>query len=230
MVQSDIPKLAEGQILVKVSFMSLDPYMRGRLNAQTTYAAPQELGKVMMGGGVGIVTESLHADVPVGAQVVGTFGWQQFAVVDGKTVLVVAAGKVPPSYYLGVLGMPGATAWYGLHKICAPKAGETLVVSAASGAVGSVVGQLAKALGCRVVGIAGGIEKCAYVVQELGFDACIDYKAFDSSDDGAALLAAIRAECPSGVDCYFENVGGVVCCTFSRQIDFGRLAAVLPSA
>lgn len=225
LVSSETPALHEGQVLVQHHYLSLDPYMRGRMNDSKSYAAAQALGEVMGGGTVGVVVESRHAKFAVGDQVVGMGGWQQYSVVDGNAVGAlrkVDATHIPLSAYLGAVGMPGVTAWYGLMKICEPKAGQTIVVSAASGAVGSVVGQLAKAKGCRVVGFAGGADKCKYVVDELGFDACIDYKAYP---DAKALHAALKVVTPDGIDGYFENVGGVILdVVLSRMNAFGRIA------
>ncbi len=220
-----VPTLADGQVLVRNHYLSLDPYMRGRMNDGKSYAQPQPLNEVMIGGTVGEVVESRHPDYKAGDQVVGMGGWQQYQVADARQPGVlrkVNTTNVPLSAYLGPVGMPGVTGWYGLMKICAPKAGETIVVSAASGAVGSVVGQLAKSRGCRAVGIAGGAEKCAYVVNELGFDACVDYKAHS---DPKELYAALKEATPDGVDGYFENVGGVILDTvMSRMNAFGRMA------
>ena len=225
LVSSETPALHEGQVLVQHHYLSLDPYMRGRMNDSKSYAAAQALGEVMGGGTVGVVVESRHAKFAVGDQVVGMGGWQQYSVVDGNAVGAlrkVDATHIPLSAYLGAVGMPGVTAWYGLMKICEPKAGQTIVVSAASGAVGSVVGQLAKAKGCRVVGFAGGADKCKYVVAELGFDACIDYKAYP---DAKALHAALKDVTPDGIDGYFENVGGVILdVVLNRMNAFGRIA------
>jgi NADPH-dependent curcumin reductase CurA len=165
---------------VRNHFLSLDPYMRGRMNDVKSYAAPVNLGDVMIGGTAGEVVASKHPKFAVGDKVVGMLGWQLYGVSDGTQLMKVDDRHIPLSAYLGTVGMPGVTAWYGLMDICAPKAGETVVVTAASGAVGSVVGQLAKMKGCRAVGIAGGAEKCRYVVDELGFDACVDYKAGNS--------------------------------------------------
>jgi hypothetical protein len=172
----------------------------------------------MIGGTVSEVVESMHDGFAVGDKVLGMFGWQDYAISDGVGVRKVDDALVPLTAYLGVAGMPGVTAWYGLNKIIAPKAGQTVVVSAASGAVGSVVGQLAKLAGCRAVGIAGGSEKCRYVVDELGFDACVDYKAGN-------LYRDLKAATPDGVDGYFENVGGeVLDATLARMNPFGRIA------
>ncbi len=225
LVSSETPPLKEGQVLVQHHYLSLDPYMRGRMNDSKSYAQPQALGEVMQGGTVGVVLESRNPKFPVGTPVVGMGGWQQYSVVDATqagALRKVDTTHIPLSAYLGVVGMPGVTAWYGLMKICEPKPGETVVVSAASGAVGSVVGQLAKARGCRAVGLAGGPDKCRYVVEELGFDACIDYKAHP---DAKSLYKALKEATPAGVDCYFENVGGLILDTvLSRMNAFGRIA------
>ena len=213
-----VPAPAEGEVLVKNLWLSLDPYMRGRMNEGRSYAAKQELGEVMIGGTVGEVVESKHPKFAKGDQVLGMLGWQQYGLSDGKGLNKVDASRVPPSAYLGVLGMPGVTAWVGLLDICQPKPGETVVVSAASGAVGSVVGQIAKIKGCRAVGIAGGRQKCDYVVKELGFDACVDYKAGMLNDD-------LKVAVPDGIDCYFENVGGEILDAALRRMNaFSRIA------
>ena len=225
LVSSETPPLKEGQVLVQHHYLSLDPYMRGRMNDSKSYAQPQALGEVMQGGTVGVVLESRNPKFPVGTPVVGMGGWQQYSVVDATqagALRKVDTTHIPLSAYLGVVGMPGVTAWYGLMKICEPKPGETVVVSAASGAVGSVVGQLAKARGCRAVGLAGGPDKCRYVVEELGFDACIDYKAHP---DAKSLYKALKEATPNGIDGYFENVGGLILDTvLSRMNAFGRIA------
>jgi len=175
-VESDVAAPREGQVLVRVVHLSLDPYMRGRMDEARSYASPQPIGEVMIGGTVGEVVDSKDPGLRKGDLVAGMGGWQQFHVADAKAVRKIDKNVAPPSAYLGVLGMPGVTAWYGLTQIGKPKAGETVLVSAAAGAVGSVVGQLAKIAGCRAVGVAGGQTKCDYVVRELGFDACVDYK------------------------------------------------------
>lgn len=217
-VEVPLPPLAEGQVRVRNHYLSLDPYMRGRMNATKSYAAPQPLDAVMVGGTVGVVVESRNAAWQPGDTVLAMFGWQEYGTSDGSGMQRVDATHIPLSAYLGAVGMPGVTAWYGLHRICAPKPGETIAVSAASGAVGSVVGQLAKRHGCRVVGIAGGTEKCRYVTEELGFDACVDYKAGD-------LKAGVEAAAPDGIDGYFDNVGGpVLDAVMARMNAFGRIA------
>ncbi|QDO98208.1 NADP-dependent oxidoreductase [Ferrovibrio terrae] len=212
-VQRDIPKPGPDQVLVRNVYLSLDPYMRGRMDAVRSYAAHLNPGDMMGGGTVGLVIESNVEKLPVGTYVNGMLGWQEYAVAKANELRVLDPKVAPVSTALGVLGMPGCTAHYGLMSIGEPKAGETVVVSAASGAVGSVVGQIAKIKGCRVVGIAGGKDKCDYVVNELGFDACIDYKAGD-------MQAAFKAATPNRVDVYFENVGGDI-----MEMVFGRLNA-----
>ena len=213
-----VPAPADGQVLVKNLWLSLDPYMRGRMNEGKSYAARQEIGEVMIGGTVGEVVESNNPKFATGDKVLGMLGWQQYGLSDGKGLNKIDASRVPMSAYLGVLGMPGVTAWVGLLDICQPKEGETVVVSAASGAVGSVVGQIAKIKGCRAVGIAGGRQKCDYVVKELGFDACVDYKAGGLNDE-------LKAAVPGGIDCYFENVGGEILDAALRRMNaFSRIA------
>jgi len=217
--------LADGQVLVRHHYLSLDPYMRGRMNEGKSYAAAQGLDTVMIGGTVGEVVASRNPGFAVGDKVVGMGGWQQYALVEGHqrgVLQKVDTTHIPMSAYLGAVGMPGVTAWYGLVRIINPKAGETVVVSAASGAVGSAVGQLAKVRGARAVGIAGGVDKCRYVVEELGFDACVDYKAHK---DLKSLSAALKEACPNGIDGYFENVGGVILdAVMLRANAFSRIA------
>jgi len=210
LVTAETPALQDNQVLVRHHYLSLDPYMRGRMNESKSYAQPQPLGETMQGGTVGEVVESKHPKYAVGDRVVGFGGWQEYSVVDGNQVGAlrkVDTTHVPLSHYLGAVGMPGVTAWYGLVKIIAPKEGDTVVVTAASGAVGSAFGALAKARGCRVVGIAGGPDKCRYVTEELGFDACIDYRAHP---DVKTMSKALKEACPKGIDGYFENVGGYI--------------------
>ncbi len=222
---SQTPELAEGQVLVRHHYLSLDPYMRGRMNESKSYAQPQPLGEVMIGGTVGEVVASRHPRFAPGDQVVGMGGWQEYSVVDGQVpgmLRKVDTTHVPLSHYLGAVGMPGVTAWHGLVRIIDPKPGETLTVSAASGAVGSAFGALAKARGCRVVGIAGGQAKCDYVTQELGFDACIDYR---QHQDYLSLSKALKQACPNGIDGHFENVGGMVLdAVMLRSNAFSRIA------
>jgi NADPH-dependent curcumin reductase CurA len=225
LVEVPVPALLDGQVLVRHHYLSLDPYMRMRMNDGKSYAAPQAIDAVMVGGTVGEVVESRNPKFAAGDHVVGGGGWQQYAVVEGQALAMmrkVNTTQVPMSAYLGAVGMPGVTAWVGLTMIIAPKAGETVVVSAASGAVGGVLGQLAKARGCRVVGIAGGADKCAYTVGELGFDACIDHR---QHRDVASLSAALKAAAPNGIDGNFENVGGMVLdAVMANMNDFGRIA------
>ncbi|MBA3478952.1 MAG: NADP-dependent oxidoreductase [Lautropia sp.] len=213
-----VPPLADGQFLVRNLYLSLDPYMRGRMDDSRSYAKPVALNEVMGGGTVGEVVESRHAGFAVGERVQGPLGWQQLSVTDGTGVQKLASSKVPLTAWLGVVGMPGVTAWYGLNRILEPKPGQTVCVSAASGAVGSVVGQLAKAAGCRVVGIAGGERKCRLVTGDYGFDACVDYKAGRLEED-------LKAATPDGVDMLFENVGGAIMdAVLGRMNPFGRVA------
>jgi len=216
--EAQTPALQPGQFLVRNEWLSLDPYMRGRMNEGRSYAAAQPIGEVMVGGTAGTVAESRHPQFKVGDKVVAYLGWQEYGVSDGSGVYKADTRVIPLSAYLGPVGMPGVTAWYGLKKIIEPKEGETILVSAATGAVGSVVGQLAKLAGCRAVGIAGGKEKCSYAVVELGFDACIDYKSQD-------VNRALKDAAPQGVDGYFENVGGAIMdAVLPRMNAFGRIA------
>jgi NADPH-dependent curcumin reductase CurA len=225
LVTTETPELKDNHVLVRHHYMSLDPYMRGRMNDAKSYAQPQPLGQVMQGGTVGEVVESKHPRYAVGDKVVGFGGWQEYSVVDASqpgALKKVDTTQVPLSHYLGAVGMPGVTAWYGLVKIIAPKAGETVVITAASGAVGSAFGALAKARGCRVVGIAGGPDKCKYVTDELGFDACIDYR---QHPDVKSMSAALKEACPKGIDGYFENVGGYIFdAVLLRTNAFARIA------
>jgi NADPH-dependent curcumin reductase CurA len=213
-----IPTLSAGQVLVRNHYLSLDPYMRMRMEDVKSYAAPQALNEVMVGGTAGEVVASNNPKFAVGDKVVGMLGWSEMGVDDGSMLKKVDTTHIPLSAYLGAVGMPGMTAWYGLTQIIKPKEGDTIAVSAASGAVGGVVGQLAKARGCRVIGIAGGKEKFSYVMDELGFDACIDYK-------GGNLYKDVKAAAPNGIDGLFENVGGVVMdAVLARMNPFGRIA------
>lgn len=225
LIESPLPPLADGQVVVRHHFLSLDPYMRGRMDDARSYAPPQKLDAVMIGGTAGEVVESKHPDYAVGDLVVGMGGWQQYSIASGSApgaLRKVDVTHIPLSAYLGAVGMPGVTAWHGLTKICQPKSGDTITVSAASGAVGSVVGQLAKARGYRAVGFAGGADKCRYVVDELGFDACIDYKAHG---DPKSLYKAVAAAAPNGIDGHFENVGGpLLDAVLAGMNNFGRIA------
>lgn len=201
--ENPLPTPAEGELLLRTLYLSLDPYMRGRMSDAKSYAAPMAVGDVIVGGTVSRVQVSKHPDFKEGDLVLGFSGWQDHALSDGAGLSKLDPKMETPSLALGVLGMPGFTAYMGLLDIGQPKAGETVVVAAASGAVGSVVGQIARLKGCRSVGVAGGPEKCHYVVDELGFDACIDHH-------GADFASELAAACPDGIDVYFESVGGAV--------------------
>jgi NADPH-dependent curcumin reductase CurA len=203
LVEAAVPVAGAGQMLLRTEYLSLDPYMRGRMSDAASYAAPVEIGATMVGGTVAQVVSSNLDGFAKDDWVVSFNGWQDYALSDGTGVTKLGANPAHPSWALGILGMPGFTAWAGLTKIGVPKVGETIVVAAATGPVGATVGQIGKLLGCRVVGIAGGTEKCAYAVKELGFDACIDHKAVDFAEQLAAAT-------PKGIDVYFENVGGKV--------------------
>ncbi|HWH29361.1 MAG TPA: NADP-dependent oxidoreductase [Mycobacteriales bacterium] len=225
LVDVDLPEPADGEVLVQNHFLSVDPYMRGRMNEAKSYAASYELDQPMYGGAVGQVVASRSPAVPEGTFVRHMAGWRTTAVVPARQVEVVDSGAAPLPAYLGVLGMPGLTAWVGLYDIGAVRPGETVWVSAASGAVGSLVGQLARLAGCRVVGSAGGKEKCDYVVEELGFDACVDHREGD-------LERRVREHAPGGVDVYFDNVGGdhlraalELANPFARLVECGMIAA-----
>ena len=202
-VESDKPTPKQGELLLRTVFLSLDPYMRGRMNDAKSYAEPVAIDEVMVGGAVCRVEASNHPDYEVGEWVVSFSGWQDYAISDGVDLLKLGKEPTQPSYALGVMGMPGLTAYMGLLDIGQPKAGETVVVAAATGAVGSLVGQIAKLKGCKVVGIAGGAEKCRSAVEELGFDICLDHKSPD-------LAQQLEQACDAGIDVYFENVGGKV--------------------
>jgi NADPH-dependent curcumin reductase CurA len=203
LVERPVPEPAEGELLMRTLFLSLDPYMRGRMSAAKSYAKPAELGQPMVGGTVAEVVRSRLPQFAAGDIVLGFGGWQQYAISNGAGLRQLDPNAAPLTTALGVLGMPGMTAYVGLTEIGRPKGGETVVVAAASGAVGSVVGQIAKIKGCRAVGIAGGNEKCRFVAEALGFDACIDHRAAD-------FAQRLGAACPNGIDVYFENVGGAV--------------------
>ncbi|TAJ03678.1 NADP-dependent oxidoreductase [Pectobacterium versatile] len=201
--QQPVPQVDSGHILLRTVFLSLDPYMRGRMSDAPSYAKPVELNDVMVGGTISRVVASKHPDYQAGDWVLSYSGWQDYAISDGKGLTNLGQSPTNPSYALGVLGMPGFTAYMGLTDIGQPKAGETLVVAAATGPVGATVGQLGKLKGCRVVGVAGGAEKCRYAVEVLGFDACLDHRADDFAEQ-------LKQACPQGIDIYFENVGGKV--------------------
>jgi NADPH-dependent curcumin reductase CurA len=225
MEEEETPPLSGGQVLVRHRFLSLDPYMRGRMNDGKSYAPPQPLGRVMLGGTAGEVVDSRCPGFSEGDTVVGMGGWQEYAVVQGDqpgALRRVDTREIPLSAYLGVVGMPGVTAWYGVRRILAPRPGETVVVSAAAGAVGSAAGQLARLAGARVVGVAGGPEKCAHVVEELGFDACLDHR---QHPDAPSLARALADACPGGIDGDFENVGGsLLDAVMLRANPFARVA------
>jgi len=212
LVDTAVPEMGPGDVLVRNEWLSLDPYMRGRMSDAKSYVPPAQIGEVMVGQTVGEILESNDARFVPGDRVLTQLGWQLYGVAKAGEVRKIDTARAPASYYLGLLGMPGMTAWFGLFDIGQPKAGETVVVSAAAGAVGSTVGQLAKLKGCRVVGIAGGAAKCEYVARELGFDACVDYKRGTLYDD-------LRSACPDGVDIDFENVGGEVLDTTLRVMN-----------
>jgi NADPH-dependent curcumin reductase CurA len=203
LVRSPVPEPDDGEVLMRTRYLSLDPYMRGRMSAAKSYAKPVEVGEPMVGGTVGEIVASRNAKFAVGDIVTGYGGWQDYALSNGAGLRKLDPAAAPVTTALGVLGMPGMTAYTGLLEIGRPKPGETVAVAAASGAVGSVVGQIAKIKGCRAVGIAGGPDKCRYVAEELGFDACIDHRAAD-------FARRLEAACPAGIDIYFENVGGAV--------------------
>ena len=216
-----VPTPGAGEILVRVHYMSLDPYMRGRMDDAKSYAAPVPIGGRMEAGAVGEVLASNADGFAAGDFAFGMFGWGTHAVADAKMCRKVDPNQVPLTNTLGVLGMPGFTGWYGLMELGRPKAGETLVVAAATGPVGSMVGQLAKSLGLRTVGIAGGADKCKLATETFGFDACLDHRAYE---DASALRAALKEECPKGIDIYFENVGGKVLeAVLPMMNPFGRI-------
>ena len=221
--ETAVPEPGPREVLVRVVYLSLDPYQRGRMRDAASYAAPVGLGEVMTGGVVGEVVKSNHPDFAVGDIVEDRLGWQEYAIGGGPSLRKVDPKIAPISTANGVLGMPGMTAYFGLLDVGQPKPGETVVVSAASGAVGQVVGQIARIMGCRVVGIAGGPKKCAFVTGELGFDACLDYKA------GKDLDAALRAACPNGIDVYFDNVGGTISDAVLRNVNFFARVALCGS-
>jgi len=216
-VETSLPQPAEGEMLLKTIYMSLDPYMRGRMNDSKSYAAKSELGEPMTGGGIAVVIKSNNPAYQEGDYVVAMTKWQSYSLSNGEGVMKLNPDLAPISTGVGILGMPGLTAYVGLLDIGKPKEGETVVVSAASGAVGAIVGQIAKIKGTRVVGVAGSADKCAYVVDELGFDACVNYKDVDFAEQ-------LAAACPDGVDVYYENVGGAVFdAVFPLMNDFSRI-------
>ena len=217
LVERPVPEPGEGEVLMRTLYLSLDPYMRGRMSAAKSYAKPAAVGEPMVGGTVGEIVASRNPKFSAGDIVLGYGGWQEYALSSGTALRKLDPAAAPVSTALGVLGMPGMTAYVGLLEIGQPKPGETVVVAAASGAVGSVVGQIAKIKGCRAVGIAGGGDKCRFVTGELGFDACVDHRAPD-------FARALEAACPKGIDVYFENVGGAVQQTVWPLLnDFARI-------
>ena len=218
-VEEPVPELADGQFLVRLEYLSLDPAMRGWMNEGRSYVPPVAIGEVMRAGGIGRVADSRHRDYAVGDQVHGVFGVQRFAISDGTGVTPVDTTLAPAPVHLGVLGTTGLTAYFGLLDIGRPEPGQTVVVSGAAGAVGSVAGQIARIKGCRVVGIAGGPEKCEWLTQELGFDAAIDYKRDD-------LRAQLREHTPDGVDVYFDNVGGEILDEVLRRLARGARVVI----
>jgi len=215
---TSVPEPADSQLLLRTVWLSLDPYMRGRMSDAPSYSPPVELGAVMVGGTVSRVEKSNHPDYQPGEWVLGYSGWQDYEVSDGSGLVKLGANPEHPSWSLGVLGMPGFTAYMGLLDIGQPKAGETLVVAAATGPVGATVGQIGKLKGCRVVGVAGGAEKCRHAVEVLGFDRCVDHHAADFAEQ-------LKQACPQGIDIYYENVGGKV---FDAVLPLLNTAARIP--
>ncbi|KAB8320909.1 NADP-dependent oxidoreductase [Tolypothrix campylonemoides VB511288] len=214
LVETPITEPGEGEVLNRTIYLSLDPYMRGRMSDRESYATPVELGSVMVGGTVSQVVKSNHPQFSAGDFVLSYDGWQAYGVSKGETLRKLDPNQAPISYALGITGMPGMTAYFALLDIGQPQAGETVVVSAASGAVGCVAGQIAKLKGCRAVGVAGSEAKCDYVVKELGFDACINRKTQD-------LSSALKAACPNGIDVYFDNTAGPILEAVLQQINLG---------
>ena len=204
LVEAPIPPLSDGEVLLQSVYLSVDPYMRGRITGVKTYAEPVHVGDLMVGGVVGKVVESRHADYSAGDYAVGYWGWQEFAVSPARALQKLDPNLLPVSTALSVLGMPGMTAYFGFLDLCQPKTGETVVVSGAAGAVGSLVGQIAKLKGCTVIGIAGGDDKVKHLIDDLGFDAAFNYKTVSD------YTAKLKELCPRGVDCYFDNVGGKI--------------------
>jgi NADPH-dependent curcumin reductase CurA len=204
LVETPVPDIKDGQILLQTLFLSVDPYMRGRMTGIRTYADPVDIGQVMVAGTVGKVVESKNANFDPGDIAEGYWGWQEYGVSDGIRLRKLDPQAAPISTAVGVLGMPGMTAYFGFLEICQPKPGETAVVSGAAGAVGSLVGQIAKIVGCRAIGIAGSDEKTSWVTNELGFDGAFNYKTTPD------YVAKLKELCPEGIDCYFDNVGGPI--------------------
>ena len=222
LVESPVPQPGEGEVLVQVLWLSLDPYMRGRMRDERSYATPVELGQVMVGGVAGRIIQSRTPAFSEGEIVEGPLGWQEYAVSDGRNLRKVDLGLGPLSTALGVLGMPGMTAYFGFLNVGQPRTGDTVVVSAASGAVGQVVGQISKIMGCRTVGLAGTPAKIDYIVNELGFDVGINYKTEN-------VTAALAVACPLGIDVYFDNVGGVITDAVFEQLNVGGRISICGS-
>ena len=221
MEETGIPEPGEGEFVVKAEFLSVDPYMRGRMNdGAASYADPVALGGVMVGESVGRIVQSRHDGFQEGQYVSGMFGWQEYGLSDGEGVRQIDASSAPVATALHVLGMPGLTAYFGLHKVCQVKEGDTVAVSAAAGAVGSVVGQLARIKGCRVVGVAGSDEKVRYVTQDLGYDAAFNYKSTDN------YHKAFKTMCPEGIDVYFDNVGGPISDAVFPRLNLGARVGI----
>lgn len=217
MTSSPVPQPAPGQVLVRNQWLSIDPYMLGRMMDVRTYAVPVALGEVMVGDTAGVVVASRHPGFAVGDAVAGPLGWQRFGVIGGEGLRKVDTSRIPLPAGLGAAGMPGVTAWVGMLDLCAPQPGDTVVVTAASGGVGSVAGQLARLAGCRVIGIAGGHEKCHHVVSDLGFDTCLDYRATDFHQQ-------LKTAVPTGIDCIFDNVGGEILGALAARVrPFARI-------
>ena len=218
------PSIGAGEFLVRMEFWSVDPAMKGWTNLAANYAPPVAIGEVMRASSVGTVIESRHADYPVGTRLVGTFGWTQLAADDGKRVTrTITAEDIAPSLYLGPLGLTGVTAWFGIHDVCSPKPGDTVVVSTAAGSVGSIVGQLAKRMGCRTVGITGGPVKVGLCLDAFGYDAAVDYRSPTFADD-------LAKACPEGVDVYYDNTAGSISDTVHRLINRGARIAICGTA
>ena len=222
LVESPMPQPGEGEVLIQALWLSLDPYMRGRMRDERSYATPVELGQIMVGGVAGRIIQSRTPAFCEGEIVAGSLGWQEYAVSDGRNLRRVDLGLGPLSTALGILGMPGMTAYFGFLNIGQPRTGDTVVVSAASGAVGQVVGQISKIMGCRTVGLAGTSEKIDYIVNELGFDAGINYKTEN-------VVSALAAACPLGIDVYFDNVGGVITDAVIEQLNVGGRISICGS-
>ena len=220
MIETPVPGLKDGEVLVRALYLSVDPYMRGRISGMKSYAAPVEIGQVMVGGGIARVVESKNPGFAAGDVVDIYMGWQEYAISDGRGLRKLDPSIAPVSTGLGVLGMTGLTAYFGLLDVCDPKPGETVVVSGAAGAVGSIVGQIAKIKGCRTVGIAGGDEKIAWILKECGYDAAFNYKTTEN------YSAKLKELCPNGIDVYFDNVGGAITDAVFGQLNVGARISI----